>query len=79
MGMRVIIIRAKTDQGELINVEMQLFNQYDLEKRTLLYWGKQYSRQLLEDRDIAKSKNVLRSTLLISKCSLMTSTTTYFI
>ncbi|PYE50900.1 Rpn family recombination-promoting nuclease/putative transposase [Paenibacillus barcinonensis] len=44
----ILDIHAKTDKGKLINVEMQLFNQYDLEKRTLFYWGKQFSGQLLE-------------------------------
>ncbi len=41
-------IHARTEEGELINVEMQLFNKYDTEKRTLFYWSKQYSNQLLE-------------------------------
>ncbi|WP_433584024.1 Rpn family recombination-promoting nuclease/putative transposase [Paenibacillus amylolyticus] len=52
----ILDIRAKTDQGELINVEMQLFNQYDLEKRTLFYWGKQYSGQLLEGQRYSQLK-----------------------
>uniref|UniRef100_UPI0034A0730C Rpn family recombination-promoting nuclease/putative transposase n=1 Tax=Saccharibacillus sp. CPCC 101409 TaxID=3058041 RepID=UPI0034A0730C len=43
----ILDIRAKTIEGELINVEMQLFNQFDMEKRTLYYWSKQYSGQLL--------------------------------
>lgn len=32
-------IWARTESGEHINVEMQLFNKYDIEKRTLYYWG----------------------------------------
>ncbi|WNS43835.1 Rpn family recombination-promoting nuclease/putative transposase [Paenibacillus sp. MMS20-IR301] len=39
-------IWAKTASGKLINIEMQLFNQYDMEKRTLYYWSKRYSSQL---------------------------------
>ncbi|MDF2724501.1 MAG: hypothetical protein K0Q59_4176, partial [Paenibacillus sp.] len=39
-------IQARTVEGKLINVEMQLFNKYDNEKRTLFYWSKQYSSQL---------------------------------
>ncbi|MGG1519610.1 Rpn family recombination-promoting nuclease/putative transposase [Paenibacillus oryzisoli] len=41
-------IQAKTTEGELINIEMQLFNRYDNEKRTLYYWSKQYASQLEE-------------------------------
>ncbi|MBW4080071.1 Rpn family recombination-promoting nuclease/putative transposase [Paenibacillus sp. S150] len=39
-------IWAKTVDGKLINIEMQLFNKYDMEKRTLYYWSKRYSGQL---------------------------------
>lgn len=33
-------IWAKSVDGKLINIEMQLFNKYDIEKRTLYYWSK---------------------------------------
>ncbi|MNI55089.1 PD-(D/E)XK nuclease family transposase [compost metagenome] len=33
---------------ELIDIEMQLFNKYDIEKRTLFYWSKRYASQLSE-------------------------------
>ncbi|WP_340026594.1 Rpn family recombination-promoting nuclease/putative transposase [Paenibacillus sp. FSL K6-1096] len=46
----ILDIRAKTTEGEIINVEMQLFNKYDTEKRTLYYWSKQYSTQLQESQ-----------------------------
>lgn len=46
----ILDIRAKTTEGEIINVEMQLFNKYDTEKRTLYYWSKQYSAQLQESQ-----------------------------
>ncbi|WP_028530611.1 Rpn family recombination-promoting nuclease/putative transposase [Paenibacillus sp. HW567] len=39
-------IWAKTVDGMLINIEMQLFNKYDMEKRTLYYWSKRYSGQM---------------------------------
>ncbi len=39
-------IWAKTVDGRLINIEMQLFNQYDMEKRTLYYWSRRYSSQM---------------------------------
>lgn len=39
---------AKTTEGKLIDIEMQLFNKYDIEKRTLFYWSKRYASQLQE-------------------------------
>ncbi|MEW4372237.1 Rpn family recombination-promoting nuclease/putative transposase [Paenibacillus kandeliae] len=41
-------IHARTADSQLINIEMQLFNNYDMEKRTLYYWSKLYSSQLFE-------------------------------
>lgn len=41
-------IYAKTAEGQLINIEMQLFNKYDIAKRTLFYWSKRYGAQLSE-------------------------------
>ncbi|GBF76791.1 hypothetical protein PA598K_05283 [Paenibacillus sp. 598K] len=62
-------IQAKTAEGKLINVEMQLFNKYDNEKRTLFYWSKQYSGQLEEGQSYKKLKkcvtiNILNFTIL---------------
>ncbi|MFP4978971.1 Rpn family recombination-promoting nuclease/putative transposase [Paenibacillus sp. CN-4] len=41
-------VYAKTAEGKLIDIEMQLFNKYDIEKRTLFYWSKRYAGQLKE-------------------------------
>ncbi|MRN56281.1 Rpn family recombination-promoting nuclease/putative transposase [Paenibacillus monticola] len=41
-------VYAKTSEGKLIDIEMQLFNKYDIEKRTLFYWSKRYAGQLSE-------------------------------
>ena len=62
-------IQAKTVDGQLINVEMQLFNKYDNEKRTLFYWSKQYSDQLEEGQSYKKLRkcvtiNILNFTIL---------------
>ncbi|SFF48112.1 conserved hypothetical protein (putative transposase or invertase) [Paenibacillus algorifonticola] len=65
----ILDIRAKTNEGEIINVEMQLFNKYDTEKRTLFYWSKQYSGQLQEGQSYSQLKrcvtiNILNYSLL---------------
>ncbi|AIQ17756.1 MULTISPECIES: Rpn family recombination-promoting nuclease/putative transposase [Paenibacillus] len=65
----ILDIRARTTEGEIINIEMQLFNKYDTEKRTLFYWSKQYSSQLQESQSYSQLKrcvtiNILNYTLL---------------
>ncbi|WAH39314.1 Rpn family recombination-promoting nuclease/putative transposase [Alicyclobacillus dauci] len=44
----ILDIRARGADGQYINVEIQLWNRKDIEKRTLFYWAKMYSGQLEE-------------------------------
>ncbi|NMA63168.1 MAG: Rpn family recombination-promoting nuclease/putative transposase [Syntrophomonadaceae bacterium] len=44
-------IRAVTAAREQINIEAQLANQYNMEKRTLLYWSRMYTGQLQSEYD----------------------------
>jgi predicted transposase/invertase (TIGR01784 family) len=39
----VLDIKAKLTNGELVDVEVQIANNYDMEKRSLYYWSKMYS------------------------------------
>lgn len=57
-------IQAKTAEGKLINVEMQLFNKYDNEKRTLYYWSKQYAGQLEEGHSYKKLRKCVTINIL---------------
>lgn len=41
-------IKAKTNTGELINIEIQLKNEYNMIKRSLYYWSKMYESQLVK-------------------------------
>jgi predicted transposase/invertase (TIGR01784 family) len=41
----ILDIHARTKDGKQINIEIQLYNRYDIEKRTLYYWSKLYSSQ----------------------------------
>jgi predicted transposase/invertase (TIGR01784 family) len=52
-------IKAKTVDGSIVNIEMQLFNRYDNEKRTLYYWSKQYSEQLKEGNPYKQLKKCI--------------------
>ncbi|MGI6487461.1 MAG: PD-(D/E)XK nuclease family transposase [Syntrophothermaceae bacterium] len=44
-------MRAVTAAREQINIEAQLANQYNMEKRTLLYWSRMYTGQLQSEYD----------------------------
>jgi predicted transposase/invertase (TIGR01784 family) len=57
-------IWAQTEAGEYINVEMQLFNKYDIEKRTLYYWSKRYSAQLQEGQTYKTLKKCVTINIL---------------
>ncbi|OUS74864.1 hypothetical protein B1748_19985 [Paenibacillus sp. MY03] len=57
-------IQARTAEGKLINVEMQLFNKYDNEKRTLYYWSKQYAGQLEEGQSYKRLRKCVTINIL---------------
>jgi predicted transposase/invertase (TIGR01784 family) len=42
----ILDIRAKLLTGEQINIEIQLANKYDMDRRTLFYWSKLFYGQL---------------------------------
>ncbi|MGL4991864.1 MAG: Rpn family recombination-promoting nuclease/putative transposase [Sarcina sp.] len=44
-------IKATTNKGEKINIEIQLRNEKNMIKRTLYYWSKVYEEQLTEGRN----------------------------
>lgn len=58
-------ILVKTQEDELINVEIQLTNQYDMVKRTLFYWSRIYNSQLQK----GMGYNKLLPTITINICS----------
>lgn len=41
----ILDIKAVTDENVQINVEMQIVNHQNMEKRTLFYWSRLYSRR----------------------------------
>ncbi len=57
----ILDVRAITGQGMQINIEIQLNNQYDMEKRSLYYWAEMYSRQIREGmgyKELAKTVSI---------------------
>ncbi|MEK4003335.1 Rpn family recombination-promoting nuclease/putative transposase [Paenibacillus sp. FSL H3-0333] len=57
-------VYAKTSEGKLIDIEMQLFNKYDIEKRTLFYWSKRYASQLSEGEKYLELKKCVTINIL---------------
>jgi len=65
----IMDIKAKTADGQLLNIEMQLFNPYLMEKRTLFYWSEMYYHQIPKGHNYNTLKkcvtiNILDFTLL---------------
>lgn len=59
-----IDVRAKTSKGEQIDIEVQLTDQSNMEKRTLFYWGKLYLEGVKQGEDYRKLNKVITINLL---------------
>jgi predicted transposase/invertase (TIGR01784 family) len=42
----VLDVRAHTDKGDYVNIEVQLKDMHDMDKRSLFYWSKQYDKKM---------------------------------
>lgn len=60
----IIDILAKTDKGEVINIEVQLCNEYNITKRTLFYWSKPYSSSIKKGQDYEVLQKVITINIL---------------
>src|SRR6478736_5752356 len=47
----ILDVHAQLEDGSRVNIEIQLNNKHDMEKRTLYYWSKMYSSQMKEGMD----------------------------
>ena len=52
-------VKATTSNDEVINIEIQLKNEYNMIKRSLYYWSKLYSEQLKEGEDYSTLKRTI--------------------
>lgn len=52
-------IKAETSNNEIINIEIQLKNEYNMVKRSLYYWSKLYEEQLGEGEDYSSLKRTV--------------------
>ncbi|RCX17873.1 putative transposase/invertase (TIGR01784 family) [Anaerobacterium chartisolvens] len=60
----ILDIRAKTMLGEHINIEVQLVNQYNMDKRTIFYWSKIFTEQLKEGQPFNELKKTITINIL---------------
>ena len=59
-----IDVRAKTQNGEQINIEVQLTDQNNMDKRTLFYWGKLFLEGIKQGEDYTNLKKVITINLV---------------
>lgn len=64
----IMDIKAKTAKGELLNIEMQLFNPYHMEKRTLFYWAEMYYHQIPKGSNYNTLKKCVTINILNYSC-----------
>ncbi|NFR85439.1 MULTISPECIES: Rpn family recombination-promoting nuclease/putative transposase [unclassified Clostridium] len=60
----IIDVRAKTSKGENIDIEVQLTDQGNMDKRTLFYWGKMYLENIKQGQDYTNLQKVITINIL---------------
>ena len=60
----IIDVRAKTSKGENIDIEVQLTDQGNMDKRTLFYWGKMYLENIKQGQDYTSLEKVITINIL---------------
>ena len=60
----IIDVLAKTADGTNINIEVQLTNQDNMDKRTLFYWSRIYNRGIIKGEDYSNLNKVITINIL---------------
>jgi predicted transposase/invertase (TIGR01784 family) len=55
----ILDVRAETDRGEKINIEVQLKDLHNMEQRTLQYWGLEYTKSISAGKDYGELPKVI--------------------
>ena len=50
----ILDVKARSSAGKLYNIEIQISDEADYDKRALYYWGKLYTQQLKKNDDYSK-------------------------
>ena len=56
----IIDVLAKIDDGTHINIEVQLTDQKNMDRRTLFYWSRIYNRGIIKGEDYSNLNKVLK-------------------
>jgi predicted transposase/invertase (TIGR01784 family) len=57
-------VRAKMDDGSIVNIEVQLRNVRNMSKRSLFYWSREYNKSIEGGDDYVKLSNVIAINIL---------------
>lgn len=60
----IIDVLAKIDDGTHINIEVQLTDQNNMDKRTLFYWSRIYNRGIIKGEDYSNLNKVITINIL---------------
>lgn len=60
----IIDVLAKTEDGTHINIEVQLTDQNNMDKRTLFYWSRIYNRGIIKGEDYSNLNKVITINIL---------------
>ena len=55
----IIDVRAKTEDGTQLEIEVQLTNQHNMDKRTMWYWGEMFSEGIKKGSDYKNLTKVI--------------------
>ncbi|MDR2029487.1 MAG: Rpn family recombination-promoting nuclease/putative transposase [Treponema sp.] len=55
----ILDVRARTGQGERVNIEVQLRNLGNMDRRSLFYWSQEFSRGMEAGQDYRETPNVI--------------------
>ncbi|MED2933778.1 Rpn family recombination-promoting nuclease/putative transposase [Bacillus wiedmannii] len=60
----IMDVRATLCTGEFVNVEIQIANKHDIQKRSLYYWSKLYASQMQEGMPYSELQNAITINVL---------------
>ncbi|MDZ3952385.1 Rpn family recombination-promoting nuclease/putative transposase [Bacillus thuringiensis] len=60
----IMEVRATLGTGELVNIEIQIANKHDMQKRSLYYWSKLYASQMQEGMSYSELQKAITINVL---------------
>ncbi|WP_066827609.1 Rpn family recombination-promoting nuclease/putative transposase [Clostridium tepidiprofundi] len=60
----ILDVRARTEDGTQIDIEVQLTNQHNMDKRTLFYWGRIFNETIVKGEDYKNLSKVITINIL---------------